>query len=352
MRRSRKPIVIASRRSRLARIQAEMVGRALARLHPRVAVEYRWIESEGDRTGDTALADRGGKGLFTRTLEQAVLKGEADLAVHSLKDLPARDTPGLNLAAIPRRAPVHDCLVARDGARSIADLPAQATVGTSSPRRAAQLLRLRPDLHIIPMRGNVDTRLEKVLHATGAATPHYDATLLAAAGLTRLQVLDEAHHHAVPVEQVLPAACQGALAIQCRTDDHVTLTRCLPLNDPSAATAVHAERTILAELGASCYSPIAVLAQPVEPAEPPRRQSDAHWFRLWASVLSDDGSVCLEVDERVRAKDLRRLVKRTIKQLNEQGARRILAESRGVRPTPSASSWASPPEPAAPSRLG
>ncbi|MFW6059644.1 MAG: hydroxymethylbilane synthase [Phycisphaeraceae bacterium] len=344
--------MIASRRSRLARIQAELVGGALARLHPRVAVEYRWIESEGDRTGDTALADRGGKGLFTRALEQAVLKGEADLAVHSLKDLPARDTPGLNIAAIPRRADVHDCLIARDGARTIQTLAEHAIVGTSSPRRAAQLLRLRPDLRVVPLRGNVETRLDKVLQPAPGAPQQLDATLLAAAGLHRLGVLDAAHHHAVPVEQVLPAACQGALAIQCRTDDHVTLTRCLPLNDPAAATAVHAERTVLAELGASCYSPISVLAEPAEPAEPPRRQSDAHWFRLRARVLSDDGQVCLDIDQKTRSKDLRRLVKQTIKQLIDQGARRLLTESRGVRPATSTSSWTTHPEPAAPTRLG
>lgn len=330
MRRSRKPIVIASRRSRLARVQAELVGRALGRLHPRLAVQYRWMESEGDQARDVPLAQHGGKGLFTRTLEQAVLKGEADLAVHSLKDLPAGDTPGLNLAAIARRADVRDCLVARDGSTAIDALPEQAVVGTSSPRRAAQLLRLRPDLQIVPIRGNVDTRLAKVLTREGE--PTCDATLLAAAGLSRLGLAEESHAF-VPVEQVLPAACQGALAIQCRTDDHVTLTRCLPLNNPEAATAVHAEREIVAQLGADCHSPIAVLVEPSEPSEPPRRQSDAHWFRLRVRVLSDDGRTCLAFDEKSRAKDLRRLVKQAIKQLTDQGARKLLAESRGVRPT-------------------
>ncbi len=205
VRRSRKPIVIASRRSRLARVQAEMVGRALARLHPRVAVEYRWIESEGDRTTGSLVA-HGGKGLFTRALEQALLNREADLAVHSLKDLPAQDTPGLKIAAIPKRADVRDCLVARDGVTTIEQLPEQAVVGTSSPRRAAQLRRLRPDARVVPIRGNVETRLAKVLDS--ADDMPYDATLLAVAGLVRLGVTDQPYHP-LAVEQILPAASQG-----------------------------------------------------------------------------------------------------------------------------------------------
>ena len=347
MRRSRKPIVIASRRSRLARIQAELVGQALSRLHPRVAVQYRWIESEGDQTPEGSLADRGGKGLFTRALEQAVLKGEADLAVHSLKDLPAQPTPGLNLAAVPKRSDVRDCLITRQGVNSIASLSPQAVVGTSSPRRAAQLRRLRPDLHVAPIRGNVETRMNKVLAPEGEAM--FDATILAAAGLERLSLTDQGH---VPltVEQLLPAACQGALAIQCRTDDHVTLTRCLPLNDPAAATAAHAERSVVAALSADCHSPVGVLAEPAEPDTPPRRQSDAHWFRLRARVLSDDGTRCLAVDEKARSKDLRRLVKQVVNQLLEQGARQILSESRGVRPATPTPGAPPRPQPAASSR--
>ncbi|MEE9212983.1 MAG: hypothetical protein V3U29_10045, partial [Phycisphaeraceae bacterium] len=146
---SRRPLVIASRRSRLARVQAEFVGRSLTRLHPHMAVEYRWIESEGDQASDVALAtlsdsdSGGGKGLFARTLERAVLDRRADVAVHSLKDLTVQATPGLTLVAMPRREDVRDCLIAPDAA-SIDALPHAAVLGTAGPRRAAQVKRLRP----------------------------------------------------------------------------------------------------------------------------------------------------------------------------------------------------------------
>lgn len=328
MRRSRKPIVIASRRSRLARVQAELVGKALGRLHPAVAIEYRWIESEGDQIPDQPLSAHGGKGLFTRRIEQALLSGEADLAVHSFKDLPARDTPGLAIAAVPRRADVRDCLVSREGYAAVDDLPEAAVVGTSSPRRAAQLLRQRPDLRVRLIRGNVDTRLHKVMEGH-QGTPLYDAAVLAVAGLQRLGLPEHAAHP-LDTDLMLPAACQGALAIQCRADDHVTLTRCLPLNDPAAATAAHAERSVVAALSADCDSPIAVLGEPCEPDAPPRRSNDVHWFRLRVRILSPDGQTCLEADEKVRTKDLRRLVKRVVKDLDAQGARQVLAASRGV----------------------
>ncbi|MEX1015761.1 MAG: hydroxymethylbilane synthase [Phycisphaeraceae bacterium] len=337
MRRSRKPIVIASRRSRLARIQAELVGNALAKLHPRLSVEYRWIDSEGDLRPDQSLADVGGKGLFTRSLEKALLAGDADLAVHSLKDIPAVDTPGLTLAAIPARADVRDCLVARDGS-SLAELPADAVVGTSSPRRAAQVLRLRPDLRINLIRGNVDTRLRKVLDAEVDAHGHaYDATLLAVAGLLRLG-LREHITQPVDLEDVLPAACQGALAIQCRADDHVALTRCLPLNDPTTATAVHAERQVVAALKGDCHSPISVYCQPVPPQARGKRNTDAHWFRLRTRVLSQDGQTCLVTDETTSPKDLRRTVRQTVDTLVEQGARRLLAACRGILALPAETS--------------
>lgn len=329
MRRSRKPIVIASRRSRLAKTQAEMVGGALQRLHPAVAVEYLWLESEGDQIQGKPLAEHGGKGLFTRRIEQALLKGQADLAVHSLKDLPARDTPGLTIAAVPRREDVRDCLISRGGETSLDALPAGAVVGTSSPRRAAQVLRLRPDLQVALIRGNVETRLRKVLEGEGPA--HYDATLLAAAGLRRLGMNDLAAN-TISTDLVLPASCQGALALQCRADDHVTLTRCLPLNDPAAATAVHAERSVLAELEASCDSAIAVLAEPCEPDEPSKRP-DSHAFRLRVRVLSSDGTTCLEQDDKCRTKDLRRAVKRVVEELAGRGAKELLAKG-GAIPLP------------------
>lgn len=324
MRRSRKPIVIASRRSRLATAQAERVGKALAKLHPKLDIEYRWIESEGDRHADS-LARIGGKGLFTRGIEKALLAEEADLAVHSLKDLPARDTPGLTLAAIPKRADVRDCLIAREPVASIDRLPEGAIVGTSSPRRAAQLLARRPDLRIEPIRGNVETRLSKVLEGTDAA--EYHATLLAVAGLTRLG-LDQHTNVAIDPDVILPASCQAALAIQCRSDDHVTLTRCLPLNNPAAATTTHAERQIVAGLGATCHSALAVLVEPIALAG-----TKGPAYRVRARVLSHDGRQQIEADNVTPAKELRRLVKHTVRELNRRGARNLLAEAPSWQPT-------------------
>lgn len=324
MRRSKKPIVIASRQSPLARIQAEMVGNGLARLNPGIQVQYVWVESQGDKIATGPLAEAGGKGLFTKAVEKVVLRKEADIAVHSMKDLPADElTPGLQIAAVPRRADVRDVLIGQAGAIAIDELPNGAKVGTSSPRRAAQLKRLRPDLVVAPIRGNVDTRLSKLSPDTNPADA-FDATLLALAGLSRLgkRALIEP---AISLQQVLPAACQGALGIQCRRDDHVSLTRLLPLNDPATSTAIHHERALVAGLGADCYSPIAVLAEPVDPEKSKAtRNADSHWFRLRARVLSPNGSKLIEADEQCKTPDLRRLVKRLVKQMTEQGAGELL----------------------------
>ncbi len=341
MRRSQKPIVIAARRSPLAKAQAELIGRMVNQLHPKIEVHYRWVESTGDKALSQSLADQGGKGLFTKDVEQLLLSGEADLAIHSLKDLPAKDTTGLVLAAVPRREDPRDCLITPDCLASINDLPHGAVVGTASPRRAAQLLQLRPDLKIDLLRGNVQTRLDKVLNPEG--DKRYDATLLAFAGLNRLGMTEHTAH-TVPFEDMLPSACQGALAVQCRANDHVTLTRCLPLNNPEASTAVHAERQVVAGLGGDCHSPIAVLAeQSKQPPTPAKRNADAHWFRLRIKVLAGDGSECLEVDEQVKTKDLRRLVKRAIKDLKDRGAQKLLNTGCEITPLHAAAP-ATPPQ--------
>lgn len=326
MRRSRKPIIIASRTSPLARVQAEMVGNGLSRLYPQLEVRYVWVQSEGDKIKTGPLSAYGGKGLFTKAVERVVLNGDADIAVHSMKDMPADEiTPGLQIAAVPKRADVRDALIGKAGPITVDDLAPDANVGTSSPRRAAQLKRLRPDLKLHTIRGNVGTRLDKVM----GDMPLHDATMLAAAGLKRL---GHAEHITKPmsVEQMLPAACQGALGIQCRRDDHVSLTRLLPLNDPATSTAIHAEREVVAGLGADCHSSIAILAEQVAPEKTQaKRNADSHWFRLRAKVLSADGSQCLEADEQCKTRDLRRLVKRMVKELDEQGARALLKTAAG-----------------------
>ena len=310
MRRSKRPILIASRRSPLARVQAEMVGTRLAQLHKHVEVVYVWIESEGDRFTEASLADVGGKGLFVRAIERALLQEKADIAVHSLKDLPANPlevTQGLTIAAVPRRADPRDCLVTREGYESIQSLPRGANVWSSSPRRAAQLRRLRPDLAVAPIRGNVETRLRKVLQ-DGV----HEATLLAVAGLERAGLAEHAVHRISP-DVVLPAAGQGAIAIQCRGDDHVTLRRCLPMNDADTSQAVHAERQVVAALRGDCHSPIAVFAEP-----------DGEMLRLRARVLSTDGTQLVEADETGKLSHAGRVVKKVVKALRDGGAAAVL----------------------------
>jgi hydroxymethylbilane synthase len=317
VRRSRRPIVIASRQSPLARAQAQAIGRALVALHPGLKVDFHWVESEGDRLTEGPLANSGGKGLFAKSIEIKVLEGSADLAVHSLKDLPAsadEQTPGLVIAAIPTRADVRDCLVVRPAlaaASYLADLPHACTLGTASPRRAAQALRLRPDLKIQLIRGNVHTRLDKVLSQNT-----YDATLMAVAGLRRAGLADHARRLVDP-HQIMPAACQGALALQCKSDDHVTLWRCLPLNDPLSSQAVHAERQVVAALGAGCHSPVCVLAQH-------RVEGSSILFDLHARVLSPDGARMAHDSQTGSSKQVSRMVQTLLSSLKNQGATEIL----------------------------
>lgn len=307
-----------------------MVAKALRKLHP-VEVDFHWVQSEGDEITQGSLADAGGKGLFTRRVDQAVLDKKADLAVHSLKDLPvdpAEALSGLALAATPKRHTVQDCLISAKRYGRLIDLPQGAVVGTSSPRRAAQMRRVRPDFDIRLLRGNVDTRLNKVLAEEG---PHYDAAVLAAAGLKRLG-LGEHADRPLSVEEMLPAACQGALGIRCRATDHVTLTRCLPLNAASTSTAVTHEREVVRMLGADCYSPIAVLAQPIDPAQTQaKRNADSHWFRLRVCLCSADGQTVLEADEKCKTSELRRVVKLVTRDLLARGAREILADAAKAR---------------------
>ena len=328
-----------------------MVGKGLTQLHPSVDIRFKWIESRGDQVTDRALAGEGGKGLFTTAVERAVLDGHADVAVHSFKDVPVRPTPGLALAATPRRADVRDCLIPRDpNVRSLDDLPEAAVVGTSSPRRAAQVKRRRPDLDIRLIRGNVETRLSKVIgdpdSADDAPPPLYDATLLAVAGLTRLRLQQHADRPIDP-DLMLPAASQAALALYCRTDDHVTLTRCLPLNNAATSTAVHAERRLVELLAGDCDSSIAALAEPTAPPTgEAHRNADAHWFRFRGRVFAPDGSTVLEADHTVRTRELPRLVKRIAADFDQRGARDLLAQARHqsvIAPPPQP---ASPPHPA------
>ncbi len=243
---------IATRGSRLALVQATTVAERLRDAHPNLEVELVEVSTEGDQDRSTPLSVLGGRGVFVEAVEEALLDGRADVAVHSLKDVPTEAVPGLVIAAVPERADPRDVLVASEG-RPLAALPKGARVGTSSRRRVALLRALRPDLEIAEIRGNVDTRLAKV------AGGDYDGAILAAAGLERLGRLGEATQ-LFDAMQFLPAPGQGALGIQCRDDDATTLGRLAALDDPDAHAATDAERGFLEALGAGCSLPVGAYA--------------------------------------------------------------------------------------------
>jgi len=246
-------LIFATRPSALARWQTAHVIRLLQNAWPGLECTEHIIKTTGDRILDRPLPEIGGKGLFTSELENALLSGEVDAAVHSLKDLPVEDTPGIVIAAIPERESAFDVLVSMGG-KTLADLPEAATVGTCSFRRTAQILALRPDLTILPLRGNVDTRVRKVMDG------EYDAIVLAYAGLVRLG-LQANITDTFPLNVMLPDPGQGALAVQCRADDHETLNLLAAIHDPLTAAAVSAERAFLAGLGGGCSLPVAAFAQ-------------------------------------------------------------------------------------------
>jgi hydroxymethylbilane synthase len=223
---------------------------------PGLQIREVLMSTEGDRVLDKPLPEIGGKGLFTAELEQALHAGEIDLVVHSLKDLPVEPAAGLVVAAIPARADAHDVLISAQG-WTIDDLPQGAKVGTSSLRRSAQLLARRPDLRLLPLRGNVDTRIRKALQG------EYDAIVLAAAGVTRLGLESHISQY-LPFELMLPAPGQGALAVQCRAVDLELLALLVQIDDPATRAAVEAERAFLQGLGGGCSAPVAAYATVVD----------------------------------------------------------------------------------------
>lgn len=245
-------LILATRGSKLALAQSEMVAADLRAAHAGLEVELRIIQTKGDLVLDRALSKIGDKGLFVKEIEQALLDGTADLAVHSCKDLPSVLPHELTLAAFPRRADPRDVLISRHGLPLHA-LPAGARVGTSSLRRACQLRVLRPDLSVIDLRGNVDTRLRK------AQSDEYDAIVLAAAGLERLS-LDAAITEVFAPTMLLPMVAQGALAIECRAEDGEVRELLRALDDPATALTVQAERAFLRRLEGGCQVPVAAHA--------------------------------------------------------------------------------------------
>ncbi len=243
---------IATRKSRLALWQAEFVKSQLASAHPGLQIELVGMTTRGDQWLSAPLSEIGGKGLFIKELETAIADGRADVAVHSMKDVPAELPVGFVLPVIGYRSEVRDVLVS-PRVRSVVELPHGARVGSSSLRRQAQLLARRPDLVVAPVRGNVNTRLDKL------DAGEYDALLLAGTGLQRLGLADRIREF-LSLEDSLPAAGQGALGVECsaRRTDVIELLR--PLNDPVVSRCVRAERAVSRHLGADCSLPIAAYA--------------------------------------------------------------------------------------------
>jgi hydroxymethylbilane synthase len=249
----RQRLTIGSRGSALALRQARLVAAQLEAAYPGLACPIEIIKTTGDIMRDASLVAISGKGVFTKEIEEALLDGLADLAVHSLKDLPTSLPPGLALAAITEREDPRDALVARPGVASLADLPPGATLGTSSPRRRSQLRAWRPDLRVVDLRGNVETRLRKI------ETENLDGVILACAGLRRLGLGDRLTE-AIDPSILLPAVGQGALGLETREGDGEVLEIVGRLDHAETAAACRAERAFLAAMGGGCAVPIAAFA--------------------------------------------------------------------------------------------
>lgn len=301
-----KPLRIATRKSALALWQAEYVKAKLEQNHPGLLVELCPMTSRGDHILDVPLAKVGGKGLFVKELEHSLLANETDIAVHSMKDVPMEFPPGLELAVICPREDPRDAFVSNSYSR-LEDLPLGAVVGTSSLRRQCQLSALRPDLKITFLRGNVNSRLAKLDEG------QYDAIILAAAGLIRLEMADRIREH-IAVETSLPAGGQGAVGIECRTDDERTQALLACLHDENSSLRVSAERAMNKRLEGGCQVPIGCFAQ---------LEGDQLWLR--GLVGKPDGSLILRDDIRGPAAQASELGNTLAERLLSAGAGDILA---------------------------
>jgi hydroxymethylbilane synthase len=310
-------IRIGTRSSRLAHWQAQWVADRLRAHHPGLAVELREIRTHGDRDRNSPLAAIGGTGLFTKEIQWAVLDRSVDLAVHSLKDLPTQGPEELTLAAVPPREDVADALIAPVH-RTLESLPKGARVGTSSLRRRAQLLYLRPDLDVVTIRGNVETRLNLALKGK------LDAVMLAWAGMHRLGLHEHVTQRLEP-PSFLPAVGQGALGIECRKSDQITRNLLSPLDDPATHRAVLAERRVLAELEGGCLIPMAAWARDVEQEEGNRKDNP---LALDAAVFDPDGHARVAAALHGPRDDPDDLGLRVAQILRNQGAEPLLQRTR------------------------
>lgn len=304
----RETLLIGSRRSALARVQAERVRRWVSSAWPELEVRCVLMDTEGDRRRDAPLPEIGGKGLFTAELEAAVLDGTIDVAVHSLKDLPVELPAGLDLLAVPEREDPRDVLVSADGG-GIEELAPGARVGTSSLRRRAQLLGLRPECEVLDVRGNVETRLSKL---EGGA---YDAILLAAAGLRRLDLVSESMRF-LESPTWLPAAGQGALGIEGRKDDERVRGLLDAVENRTARLESDCERALLAALGGGCQVPIGALA---------RAQGEG--LLLNAAVFSVDGQTAVRASIKGSVADAASIGRLVATELLSSGGAELLGTS-------------------------
>ncbi|TWT37933.1 Porphobilinogen deaminase [Posidoniimonas corsicana] len=298
-----RPLRLGTRASQLARWQAEHIAARLRTLGHEV--ELVLLRTQGDARQSGPIAAIGTQGVFTKELQRALLDCQIDLAVHSMKDLPTEPVDGLTVAAVPDREDHHDALVS-PAAATVAELPHAARVGTGSARRRAQLLAARPDLDVRDIRGNVDTRLAKL------DAGDYDAIILAAAGLRRLELGDRITQ-LLPTDLMTPAPAQGALAIECRTSDAPTLAALAPLEHPATRASVTAERTALRKLEGGCLAAMGAYAQPV-----------GSELQLRTIVLSEDGASRVVVEEQGPLDAAAEVGRAAAARLLDQGAGELL----------------------------
>lgn len=304
-------LVLGTRGSKLALQQSEWFQSRILAVAPEVRVTLKTIQTSGDKIVDVPLAKIGGKGLFVKEIEEALLAGDIDLAVHSMKDVPAQLPQGLDILCVPPREDPRDALISRNGVR-FADLPRGARIGTSSLRRQSQLLHARPDLRIEMLRGNLDTRLKKLKDG------QYDAIVLAAAGLRRLAWAHEITEYLDPA-LCLPAIGQGALGIEGRSDDHFVRSVLNRLNDVATQTTVTAERALLHRLEGGCQVPIGAHAV----------LSDGQ-ILLEGLVASVDGKTVIKERVQGSSRDAHSLGVALAERLLARGADRVLREIYGT----------------------
>jgi len=297
---------IATRKSPLALWQANHIRDALVHHWPELQIELLPMTTSGDKFLKDKLQSVGGKGLFVKELEEALLDKRADLAVHSMKDVPAIFPEGLSLPAICTRDNPFDALISETYA-SVDNLPQGAVVGTTSLRRQSQLLALRPDLHVKPLRGNINTRISKMVAG------EYDAIILAAAGLERMD-MQQAIRELLSEEIMLPAPGQGALGIECRTDDEALQTLIAPLNDPLTALCVHTERRVNAQLGGNCHTPLAVFCKLTPDSQ----------LLLRAKIATLDGRIMISNSQSGEQSEAESLADHCVQELLANGARTLL----------------------------